>query len=286
MLRTALRPRWLALLVLVLVAVTAMARLGEWQLSRARNPGGQPQQGQAAPAPVPLSSLLAARQTFPAGAADRRVTATGEWDGGRQLLVAGRTLEGARGLWVLTPLRLPDGSAVPVVRGWVPAAGDPAASPDRLPAGPVDVQGVLRPTEPAADRPPGRQAGLPAGQVDRVAGTELVQRWPYPLLTGFVILTGQDPAPAGAAPRAVPGDPPVTEELDLRNLSYALQWWLFAAFGLYMWWRVVRDDHLGRLAAAPAGPATPTGPAAPAGPAPGTGPRGAEQPPAHARADR
>jgi hypothetical protein len=31
--------------------------------------------------------------------------------------------------------------------------------------------------------------------------------------------------------------------LDWRNLAYAVQWWLFAAFGVFMWWRVVRDDH-------------------------------------------
>jgi surfeit locus 1 family protein len=26
-----------------------------------------------------------------------------------------------------------------------------------------------------------------------------------------------------------------------------VQWFLFAGFGLFMWWRLVRDDHRGRL---------------------------------------
>ena len=39
MLRTALKPRWLALLAVVLVAAAVMARLGEWQLDRARDQG-------------------------------------------------------------------------------------------------------------------------------------------------------------------------------------------------------------------------------------------------------
>ena len=247
MLRTALKPRWLALFVVVVIAATFAARLGDWQLSRAREQGQQEAARQVAQPPVPLSSLLTARRPFPREASDRRVTATGRWDGGRQVLVAGRLLGGAEGLWVLTPLRLPDGSAVPVVRGWVPSAGDPGTGVAGLPSGEVALEGVLRPAEAASERRPGEGNGLPEGQLDRVAATELVQRWPYPLLTGYVVLTGQSPAPAAVAPRPVGADPPQGGGLDLRNLSYALQWWLFAAFGLFLWWRIVRDDHLGRL---------------------------------------
>jgi hypothetical protein len=39
-----------------------------------------------------------------------------------------------------------------------------------------------------------------------------------------------------------------------RNLSYALQWWAFALFGLFFWWRLVRDDHHGRLRGGDPGP--------------------------------
>jgi cytochrome oxidase assembly protein ShyY1 len=108
------------------------------------------------------------------------------------------------------------------------------------------------------DRPPGQGSGLPDGQVERIVAPQLVQRWPYPLLTGYVVATAQRPVPAGPAPAAVRADPPSGGELDLRNLSYALQWWLFAAFGLFFWWRIVRDDHRGRAGepaeAVPSGP--------------------------------
>lgn len=246
MLRTALRPRWLALLVLVLVAASVMARLGEWQLSRAREQGAAAQLTQVERPPVPLADLLRARQTFIADAADRRVTTSGRWDPDRQVLVGRRALDGVDGVWVLTPLRLADGSAVAVLRGWAASAADPAASPAGLPAGTVAVQGVLRPGEPAAGRRPGEGSGLPAGQLDRVAITELVQRWPYPLLNGYVVLTSAQPAGQAPAPRAVPVRPAREDAgLDWRNVSYALQWWLFAGFGLFMWWRIVRDDHRG-----------------------------------------
>jgi cytochrome oxidase assembly protein ShyY1 len=173
--------------------------------------------------------------------ADARVSARGSYDGARQLLVAARRQNGATGWWVMTPLRLADGSAVAVVRGWVARADDAAAAPGALPAGPVVVTGLLRPTEPPEDRPPGATSGLPAGQIDRVDGTQLVRLWPWPLLTGYVVLTDQRPA-SGRAPAAVPPFPEGSGGLALQNVSYALQWFIFAGFGLFLWWRLVRED--------------------------------------------
>jgi surfeit locus 1 family protein len=257
-LRTAFKPRWLGLLALVLVAAAVMARLGEWQLDRARQKGEQDRVAAAKARPaVPLTSILTPRTAFPAADADRRVTARGSWDKAHQLLVPGRTLGGRTGLWVLTPLRLPDGSDVPVVRGWVPDADDPHADPRALPSRQVTLEGVLEPSEAVADLQPGDASAVPTGQVALVAAPLLVQHWPYPLVTGYLVQTAATPAPAGeaAALRAVP---PRTGAggLALQNLSYALQWWLFSVFGLFFWWRIVRDDHRGRLRPAPAGAAS------------------------------
>jgi surfeit locus 1 family protein len=256
-LRTALKPRWLALLAVVLVAAAVMARLGEWQLDRARQKGERDRAAAAkARPPVPLTSILAPRTAFRPGDADRRVILRGTWDPPRQLLVPGRRLGDATGLWVLTPLRLADGSGVPVVRGWVRDAEDPRADPRALPGGEVALQGVLEPSEPVVDLQPGDAAAVPAGQVALVAAPLLVQHWTYPLMTGYVVQTAATPAARGegAMLRAVP---PGTGDagLALQNLSYAFQWWLFSAFGLFFWWRVVRDDHLGRLRPVPAGTA-------------------------------
>jgi cytochrome oxidase assembly protein ShyY1 len=253
-LRTALKPRWLALLALVLVAAAVMARLGEWQLGRAREQGERDRLREAAARPVvPVTSLLPARTVFPAAAADRRVTAQGRWDAARQVLVPGRSLDGTTGFWVLTPLRLPDGSAVPVVRGWTADPGDAraagAADPAALPAGDVTVQGVLEPSEPADGLRPGDVSGMPAGQVPLVSAPLLVQRWPYPLLTGYVVQTASTPAPAATAgARLRPVPPPAPRAgVAWQNLSYALQWWLFSLFGFFFWYRLVRDDARGVL---------------------------------------
>jgi cytochrome oxidase assembly protein ShyY1 len=246
-LRTALRPRWLALLLVVLVAATGMALLGQWQLNRARErsrgPAEQAERAREQAVPRPLPQVLAPRQTFPKNGINTRVSVTGSWESSRRLLVSGRELHGRKGFWVLIPLRLADGSAVPVVRGWVPTASDPAAV---APVGDrVQVIGLLQPSEPPSQRAPGQTSGLPADQVERVAAPELVNRWPYPLITGFVVQQSQTPA-TGPLPTPVPA-PSIDAGLDLQNLSYAVQWWIFAGLGLFFWWRLVRDDHRGDL---------------------------------------
>ncbi len=256
MFRTALRPRWLALLVVVLAAAAVMARLGEWQLGRARQQSERDRQAAAAARPpVPVEQVLPARTAFQPTAVDARVTASGRWDGARQVLVPGRRLGDATGLWVVTPLRLADGSAVAVVRGWVPDAAAPASDPAALPAGDVDVAGVLRASEPVGDLRPGAVSDAPAGQLPLASGALFAQVWPYPIADGFVVQTSPAPAPGLAA---VP--PPTEGGLALQNLSYALQWWLFSAFGLFFWWRLVRDDHLGTLRAPAPAPAGAGGP--------------------------
>jgi surfeit locus 1 family protein len=243
-LRTALKPRWLALLALALVLASLMAWLGNWQLNRARQQSRARAIEAAENRPaVELTSLLRARQTFTNAVADRPVTASGTWDGAHQVLVAERYLGDRRGWWVLTPLVLPDASTVAVVRGWVPSADDPAADPARLPAGPVAVAGVLRPSEPPIDRRPGEASGLPAGQIDGVDLTQLVQRWPAKLITGYVVLTAQQPAPAVPGPTLVPPTAPSNRSVAWQNLSYAVQWFVFAGFMVFLWWRLVRDDH-------------------------------------------
>jgi len=189
-LRTALKPRWLALFVVVLAAAALMARLGQWQWDRAHDNAESNVERTLARSPVPIGDVLRARQTFTGAAADRAVVAEGSYDAARQVLVADRRLGDESGWWVLTPLVLDDGSAVGVVRGWVATSDDPAVVVGAVPAGRVALTGYLRPAEPPADRAPGRTSGLPDGEVDRVDLTQLIERWPWPLLTGYVVLTG------------------------------------------------------------------------------------------------
>ena len=268
-LRTALRPRWLGLLLVALVAASVMVLLGHWQLGRAREHGREPVERQAraqvTAVPKPLGQVVQARQTFPRDAVNLRVTATGYWDYAHRLLVTDRRLNGRSGYWVLVPLKLADGSALPVVRGWVASPADPAAAGTADPPGPageVRVVGLLQPTEAPLDHPPGESDRLPADQLARIAATDLVNRWPFPLITGFLVQQSQTPV---TGPPLAPVPPPTPDGgLDLLNLFYAFQWWLFAGVTLFFWWRLVRDDHLHRPdAAASADPGPDPEPEAP-----------------------
>ena len=37
--------------------------------------------------------------------------------------------------------------------------------------------------------------------------------------------------------------PDLPSGVTLRNAAYALQWWVFAVCVLWMWWKMVADEH-------------------------------------------
>jgi cytochrome oxidase assembly protein ShyY1 len=235
-----LTPHWLGLHALTVLLVIIMAWLGWWQLGRAQAPARLPAQTDSAPAP--LDDLTSPRRSLPGDAVGRVATASGAYDGGRQLLVAGREQAGRPGFWLLTPLRLADGTALAVVRGWVSSPADPAAT---VPSGQVRVTGRLQPSEPPG--PP--DVEQPAGQVSTVTTAELVSVLPYPLYDGYLLLAEQSPA-SQAAPVAPPAPSP--GRLDLQNFAYAVQWWVFALFTIFIWWRLMRDPRRDIVADKPA----------------------------------
>ncbi|AKT50141.1 SURF1 family protein [Arsenicicoccus sp. oral taxon 190] len=235
MIRTALKPRWLGLLALVLLVVAGFVRLGLWQLDVSKDDGAKQALAHAQAQPAsPLHDVIEPHATFRGAMSNRKVTVTGTYDPAGQFLVPGRLLEGRHGYWVVTPL---DESAtrarVAVVRGFVT---DPAAAP-AAPRTRTTVSGTLAPGESPSD------ASLPAGQRGSIDLGVLVNVWPQDLYNAFVIAQGEQPdLGAGTALQRIP--PPRPEsQLNWRNFAYAIQWWIFAAFALYMWWRMVRDDH-------------------------------------------
>lgn len=78
----------------------------------------------------------------------RRLKLAGTWLVGHSTPVQAVTERGS-GFWILSPLRTTDGGIVLVNRGFVlPEARDPAQRRGCLPAGPVEVTGLLRVSEP------------------------------------------------------------------------------------------------------------------------------------------
>lgn len=247
--RTALTPRMLGLLVVLLAIAAVCARLGVWQLDRARQAADDGDDaGVTAAEPVPLADVLAPQATFTGVADGRLVEATGRF-GADEVLVPGRPLDDAVGFAVVTPLLVADtGATLAVVRGWVAEADDAAAQP--APAGDVTVTGVLRVGEAAGDGAP-----LPPGQVAAVSPAALVNRWGAPMYSGYLLLGEGQPGQGGLAP--VPPPEPGDGGWDLQNLAYALQWWLFGGFAVLLWARLVRDEARREVAADDSAPVTP-----------------------------
>ncbi len=233
-----LQPKWLALLALVIVVMYAFIRLGMWQMNAAQDRGRQEAQAAALARPtVPLDQVIGPHEAMTDEAAARMVTAAGRYDASRQILITGRQLEGRAGYWVITPLQTANGALLPVLRGFV----DDPADANRPPATRVYLTGMFAPNE----GPPDRRVALPADQLQKVDLGDLVNRWPEDLYNGFLFATAETPAlswGSGSAITPVPPPDAASTELNWRNLSYAAQWWVFAAFGAYMWWRMVRED--------------------------------------------
>ncbi|MBB2900590.1 cytochrome oxidase assembly protein ShyY1 [Kineococcus radiotolerans] len=232
----ALNARLAGLGVVALVVALACSVLGIWQWQRGNVVVTEPP---AARPVVAVQEVVDAGATGPrsvlsADEVGRRVRVAGTYDPAVDLLVPGRELDGTVGAWALGVVRLPDGSGVPVVRGWVPRGGTAPAPP----AGPVDLTGTLQPPE-GSDLAPS-SAALPAGQTWIVSAADLVNRVDYPVANAYV--TDAAP-PAGLRP--VPAEDPgqASRRLDWRNLAYAAQWWVFALFAVVLWVRVVRDER-------------------------------------------
>ena len=233
MLRTALKPRSLGLLVVVLLVIVAFIQLGRWQLGVAEGKAHAEAIAAArAAAPVELSSVLAPHVHFPGELSSRPVTVDGAYAGDGQVLVPDRRLDGVTGYWVITPFVVKESEArLPVLRGFVTdptKAGEAATTPTTL-------RGGLAPPESAVS------GAFPEGQIGSVDTSILVNQWPGDLYNAFLFL--EDESPAAGEPLTRVPTPLGATGVQWRNAAYAIQWWFFAAFALWMWVRMVKDDH-------------------------------------------
>ncbi len=232
MLRTALQPRWLALLGVLLIVLYSFGRLGLWQMSLAQAAQIQTLTERADRDAAPLDDVITPQTAFPEGGVGRPVRASGVYIAEFQFTVPGRVLEGEDGWWVVTPLRTDQGALLPVLRGWV-AQPSLAGNPD---AAQRTVTGTLAPGETPAPGP-----DLPPGQLGAIDLAVLANVWPGDLYNGYVFASDQDPPVSAGEVTPVPTPSLAPDGIDWRNFGYAIQWWVFAAFALYMYARFLKQ---------------------------------------------
>ena len=216
-------------------------RLGFWQLDRLeeRRAFNAAVEAGLASEPTALATLLTEDDvTY------RRVTVDGVWDTRHEVILFGRSLGGRPGNHVLTPLTFAEGRAVLVDRGWVPSdvrappvGGDAAATP-----GVVSVQGIVLPSDDVG----GADGGELPTQVRRVDVAALDAAIPYDLVPNvYVLLQAQIPG----RERPIPAPLPDTSEGP--HLSYAIQWFTFAAIAVVGYGLLVRRARRGSAASQP-----------------------------------
>ena len=197
-------------LVVALAVAALCARLGLWQLDRlsqrrARNAAVLTARHRPT---VPVTSALTADSAL-----SRRLNARGVYDYDHERLWRGRSYQGIPGVALVTPLRLPDGAAVLVDRGWVPSAD--AYHVDERAYREADTTEVLGLGMPA---PRGR------GDVDPA---KLRDSLPYPLLPFVIQILPPPTAPYRPLPPGLVRWP-MPELSNGPHLSYAIQWFSFA----------------------------------------------------------
>jgi surfeit locus 1 family protein len=228
---SALAPRlwWGHLLALVLVA--AAATLGFWQLEAWQERRAAEARDLTRTEPVPLTDVLGPDDPFPGDRVGQPVTVSGTWLADGTVFVSGRERHGTDGYWMVTPLGLTDGAAIPVVLGWL-AAPDAAPAP---PVGDADVVGWLQPSEGsgAVDEDPSDDV------VPQLRAADLVQLVDQDLYGAYAVardgIAGLPAADLAALPEA-------SRFTAVRNLLYGVEWWVFGGFALFIWWRWLRDS--------------------------------------------
>jgi cytochrome oxidase assembly protein ShyY1 len=222
--------------LLALVAFGAAAGLGYWQYDVWHDHRAAEQVDLTNAPPVPLTQVLGHDDPFPAAGVGQPVEVRGTWLPGATVLVEDRRDDtGREGMWVVTPLTVggPTAPAVPVVRGWVPG-GTRASGVPKPPEATADLTGWLQPPESAGaqDDDP-RDALLPTLQV-----SDLAQRVKQDLFGAYVVSRHPD---SGLEAATLSQLPSVGAGTSLRNILYALEWWFFAGFVVFMWWRQVSE---------------------------------------------
>ncbi len=219
--------RWITVGVLIIAA--GMIRLGGWQLDRLseRRAHNALLASRLAAPPLELTSgtINQSPEEY------RRITILGAFDGANEVVLRNRAYQGTPGVDIITPLRIAGSDHhVLINRGWVPLLGyDAEALREFMVLDEVQIEGIVRKPRPARSRFGPRDQQPTEGHLKawfRLDPSRISTQLPYPLLPFYV-----EQLPNPAAPR-LPRPHPSIELSEGSHLSYAIQWFSFAAIGL------------------------------------------------------
>lgn len=230
--------RLVAFVALAIVLGALFVRLGVWQLDRRdeRRALNENVRRQLARPPLPIAELVT-----DSGGENRRAVVAGMPDLENEIIVSGRSRAGSPGVWILTPVRLPArDTAVLVNRGWVYSPDAATVDLDRWRESRRTFSGFTQRLSNRASTGPAPR-GRAVRQLSHAAVARVI---PYPVHELYLV--AQDSAAGDSVPVRL--EPPVLS--DGPHLSYAIQWFAFAAIALIGTAAVVRRARHARRAGA------------------------------------
>jgi cytochrome oxidase assembly protein ShyY1 len=234
--------KWINWVALVLVFAVACGFLSNWQFNRREQKLASIQlvQNNYSSNPVALEDLLIGGSFQLPKDTWRQVKVSGHYLPEKFQLVRNRPNDGQPGFEQLVPFVTDKGQTIFVSRGWIPT-GQTHDYPDEVALPSNEETSIIArvlASEPKLNRtaPIGQLASINL-ELARVA-TDL----PDAISSGYLRLASEEPM---VGKKLVPMPSPSTEEGN--NLSYAIQWILFAlmAAGALIW-RIKKDAELAR----------------------------------------
>ncbi len=210
-----LRPGLLWLHALAVVAVGLCVGMGLWQLGVYESRQGDAQD-ETRQQVVPLAEVWGPGEEFTSDLEHQRVSVEGRF--------AADDLKVTRddgSTWLVTPFVIDD-HALLVVRG----EGERAPASDA-----TELEVALEPSES------GGRALDAERTTDAISVPALINELPHRLYGGFGIALTDTGLPLVDPPK-----PDVSWTIGLRNLAYALLWWVFGAFALFLWWSLASEN--------------------------------------------
>lgn len=237
-LRLWLRPHLIGLHVFAIAAIVFSVFMGLWQLGVYDSRQADERADRQDVPTVPLSQVWGPGQRFTSTVNHRPVTVIGRFaDSVEQVWISGKSEDGTAGYWLVAPILVSGddeqgakSTALMVVRGWSAEAGEFAS----VPAGEQRIRVILEPGEMGS----GALDGDRVAQALRIPA--FINEFDYELYSGFGVNT--TPAAAGGLVLVSPPGPESSWATGLRNLMYGIQWFVFGAFALFMWWRMSTES--------------------------------------------
>ena len=239
----------------VIVALAALAsllltlRLGAWQLDRAAQKTAL-QSAIALRSSLPVVEGPSALGTNVEGAAaqhHRRLRIAGQWLPAHTVYLDNRQMGGRQGFYVVTPLRLDDGTALLVQRGWQPRDFEQRDRIQEVPTPPgrVELEGRIAP-------PPARLYAFALGETGRIR--QNLELEPFARESGLnlrplsLLLTEPPGRPGVPGADGLQRNWPAPAAGVGKHHGYAAQWFALAAliFVLYVWFQLIQPRRAGR----------------------------------------